>query len=137
MNFNRIRRKISLDGKVAIVSGASRPNGQGRATARALAARGASILVTDIPEQVPEMTEGVGGGGMGSSSLLLETVEELKTMGAQAACFPANLAKKEDIRKITEAAVGIFGGIGSRVLRIKATGGSAGKGLGIDLSDQL
>lgn len=57
------------------------------------------------------MTEGVGGGGMGSSSLLLETVEELKTMGAQAACFPANLAKKEDIRKITEAAVGIFGGI--------------------------
>lgn len=111
MNFNRIRRKISLDGKVAIVTGASRPNGQGRATARALAARGASILVTDIPEQVPEMTEGVGGGGMGSSSLLLETVEELKTMGAQAACFPANLAKKEDIRKITEAAVGIFGGI--------------------------
>ena len=98
MNFNRIRRKISLDGKVAIVTGASRPNGQGRATARALAARGASILVTDIPEQVPEMTEGVGGGGMGSSSLLLETVEELKTMGAQAACFPANLAKKEDIR---------------------------------------
>ena len=75
MNFNRIRRKISLDGKVAIVTGASRPNGQGRATARALAARGASILVTDIPEQVPEMTEGVGGGGMGSSSLLLETVE--------------------------------------------------------------
>lgn len=111
MNFNRIRRKISLDGKVAIVTGASRPNGQGRATARALAARGASILVTDIPEQVPEMTEGVGGGGMGSSSLLLETVEELKAMGAQAACFPANLAKKEDIRKITEAAVGIFGGI--------------------------
>ena len=111
MNFNRIRRKISLDGKVAIVTGASRPNGQGRATARALAARGASILVTDIPEQVPEMTEGVGGGGMGSSSLLLETVEELKTMGAQAACFPANLAKKEDIRKITEAAVEIFGGI--------------------------
>ena len=111
MNFNRIRRKISLDGKVAIVTGASRPNGQGRATARALAARGASILVTDIPEQVPEMTEGVGGGGMGSSSLLLETVEELKTMGAQAACFPANPAKKEDIRKITEAAVGIFGGI--------------------------
>lgn len=111
MNFNRIRRKISLDGKVAIVTGASRPNGQGRATARALAARGASILVTDIPEQVPEMTEGVSGGGMGSSSLLLETVEELKTMGAQAACFPANLAKKEDIRKITEAAVGIFGGI--------------------------
>jgi len=46
MNIEELRKYISLEGKTAIVTGASRPNGIGRATARSLAIRGCAGYLT-------------------------------------------------------------------------------------------
>ena len=48
LNWDELQPRVSLEGKTAIITGASRPNGMGRAIARALAIRGAKIIVTDI-----------------------------------------------------------------------------------------
>lgn len=111
MKFEKLKESISLEGKVAIVTGASRPNGQGRATARALAVRGAKIVITDIKEARADMTEGIGGGGMGSVNLLEETVRELKELGAEAVCIAADLTNLDEIHAVVAKALNTFGGV--------------------------
>ena len=77
MNVEELKKSVSLDGKVAIVTGASRPNGQGFAATRALAVRSAKVVVTDISEAVSEMElklghgirKDAGGCGSGAESI--------------------------------------------------------------------
>ena len=47
MNWEYLQNFISLDGKVAIVTGASRPKGIGFAAVRALALLGANVVISD------------------------------------------------------------------------------------------
>lgn len=111
MDWESLKDRVTLEGKTALVTGASRPNGQGRATARALCARGAKVVVLDIPAPVPTMLEGVGGGDMGSIHLLEETVEELRLMGGEAEWVAADLSKEEDIKAAVRKTVEKFGTI--------------------------
>jgi NAD(P)-dependent dehydrogenase (short-subunit alcohol dehydrogenase family) len=67
---------MSLDGKVAIISGAAR--GIGRACANRLAHVGAKVVVADINETLgEEVADGLGGGGHDARFILCNVAERL------------------------------------------------------------
>lgn len=109
MNLEELRKRQSLEGKVAIVTGASRPNGQGLAAARALAIRGASVVLTDLAEESKEFA--FGHVGMGSAEQLASAVEEVRALGAEAIGIPVDVTKKDQIRACVEKTVETFGGV--------------------------
>ncbi|KAI4157022.1 MAG: hypothetical protein L6R39_000838 [Caloplaca ligustica] len=79
-----------LDGKVAIVTGASR--GIGAGIARELGSRGAKVIVN-----------------YNSSAGLAETlVEEIRTAGSDAVAIQADMSKPEDIERLFQVALGKF-----------------------------
>lgn len=72
-----------LQGKIALVTGAAR--GLGKAIAMELAAKGADIIVNDIPPM---------------EEVALKTVEELNAMGVNAKFYGAFVNKEEDVNKM-------------------------------------
>lgn len=89
-----------LDGRAAIVTGASR--GLGRATALALAAEGAAVAVVARTEQVwNEKLPGTIG----------ETVAEIEAAGGRAVPIRADLTDRDDIVALVETARAELGAI--------------------------
>src|SRR5438445_1170338 len=89
---------MQLDGKVAIVTGASR--GVGAATALLLAERGCKVVcaarATDAaPVPIPGTID--------------ETVRRISDAGGTAAAVPTNLAKDGEVERMVAAAVDQFG----------------------------
>lgn len=82
----------SFDGKVAIVSGGG--SGIGAATAKLLAERGASVVVSDVRL---EAAQGIA--------------DEINNNGGKAAAFEANTSKPEDAEKTVAFAKETFGGL--------------------------
>jgi NAD(P)-dependent dehydrogenase (short-subunit alcohol dehydrogenase family) len=92
--------EISFEGKVAVVTGAGR--GLGRAYARALAARGARVVVNDYNVAID--------GGPGDAEHPAETVTaQLRASGAEAVANPDSIADPEGAARIVQQAVDIFG----------------------------
>jgi 3-oxoacyl-[acyl-carrier protein] reductase len=110
MNFEELRKYISLDEKVAIVTGASRPRGMGRATARSLAIRGAKVVVTDLAEERKEAML-FGKHGIGSFKMLDDVVAELEELGAEAMAVALDLSNTEEIKSCVEKTIEVFGGV--------------------------
>jgi 3-oxoacyl-[acyl-carrier protein] reductase len=81
---------LSLDGKVAVVTGAGR--GLGRAYARALAAAGAAVVVNDLDGEA-----------------VAETVAEIDETGARAVGVTAPVGPAETAKRLIEVAVQSFG----------------------------
>lgn len=81
-----------LQDKIALVTGASR--GIGRAAALALAAEGASVVVSDI---------NAAGGD--------ETVRLIAAAGGTAAFVPADVSKAAEVEALVAAAVAVYGGL--------------------------
>jgi NAD(P)-dependent dehydrogenase (short-subunit alcohol dehydrogenase family) len=92
MNPNRISRLFGLEGRIAIVTGATR--GIGRAIAEGFVDAGAIVVV------VSRKTEAVN-----------ETVEALRARGGTALGVAAHLGDLDDIRRIVEDTVREFGSI--------------------------
>ena len=84
---------LGLEGKVALVTAASR--GLGRAVATELARESAQVVISSRNEQTLRMT---------ASEIREHT-------GAEVAYFPADLSKEEDIGALVSAAVKRFGGV--------------------------
>jgi NAD(P)-dependent dehydrogenase (short-subunit alcohol dehydrogenase family) len=80
--------RISLDGQVAIVTGAAR--GLGRAYAESLAARGATVVVNDLP-----------GGGADAAA------EAITAAGGRAVAAEHDISEPEGARALVAAATGL------------------------------
>lgn len=85
---------MMLAGKVAIVTGASKPSGIGRAIAMNLAMHGADIVVADLE---PLMQQ--------ASSL----VADVQALGRRALAVPTNVTSLQDANGLVDAALSKFG----------------------------
>lgn len=81
---------FELKNKVALVTGARR--GMGRTHALALARQGAKVAVTDI-----------------DAKECLPVVEEIKSMGGEAACFKMDVSNKAEVEKVFDEVIKQFG----------------------------
>lgn len=89
----------SMEGRVAVVSGAGR--GLGRAYALLLAARGASVVVNDLGTDV---------GGEGSDvSIVQSTVDEILARGGKAVANAADVSSPEGAQSATDLAINAYG----------------------------
>jgi len=80
------------NGKVALITGAA--SGIGRATALALSAAGASVVVSDLDEE----------GGR-------DTVSRIEQDGGEAAFVKIDVTKREDLERMVEFAEETYGGL--------------------------
>ncbi|MFI6171283.1 SDR family oxidoreductase [Nocardia sp. NPDC051052] len=91
----------SLDGRVAIVTGAGR--GIGRAHALLLAAEGAAVVVNDLGGN----NEGVGA----DAGPAKQVVDEIVAAGGRAVADTANIADWSGAKALVEQAITSFGGL--------------------------
>ncbi len=83
---------MTFEGKVAIVTGGA--SGIGEATAKRLAADGASVVIADID----------GSGGK-------RVVNEIAEKGGQAAFIPTDVSREDDVNNLVGFAVNTYGGL--------------------------
>ena len=96
----------SLEGKVALVTGAASKRGMGRAIALRLAGEGASLVVIDkapAPRSLFPGDEGWGG--------LDAEVAEIKALGREALAIVADISSGKDVDAIVTKTVKKFGRI--------------------------
>ena len=93
-----------LEGKVALVTGASAPNGIGRAIALRLAQDGAAVVVTDINGQM-----NVGGKTVSRSELLQNTVAEIISSEGMANSLILDVTDAESIEAGIKKSLTQFG----------------------------
>lgn len=93
---------IDFAGKVALVTGAGR--GIGRATAQALAAAGARLIVTDVRAQVEGLTYETA-----AASELDDTVALIRGAGGDAIAVPADVREIDELRAAVQRAVDEWG----------------------------
>jgi 3-oxoacyl-[acyl-carrier protein] reductase len=97
-----------LDGKVAIVTGAGRLRGIGRATALALAGLGADVVVTGTgrdPSTFPEDEKQAGWRDVES------TAEQIRGAGRRALTFVGDMSRADTVQRLVAAAMAQFGRI--------------------------
>ncbi len=112
-----------LEGRVALVTGAARPGGIGRATALRLARLGAAVACVDVgrpPDHAPDH-------GVGSLDDLHETVDLVQSLGARAIGVVADVS---DVAQIDAAAARAHADLGP-VWACCAIAGGVGFGNGI------
>jgi NAD(P)-dependent dehydrogenase (short-subunit alcohol dehydrogenase family) len=99
---------MSLEGKVAIVSGAARHRGIGRGIALEFAARGADVVVLGsprAPEQYPDDEKAIGWRGAAS------VADEIAAAGHGSLAIDADLTKPADADRIIAETMARFGRI--------------------------
>ncbi len=100
-----------LDGKVAIVTGAGRAKGMGRASALKLAEQGARVVVTDVARERKElMIEGLLGIGHDFSALE-RLVDEIEAVGSKAMAMAVDVTDTAQIQTCFEKTCDAFGGV--------------------------
>jgi 3-oxoacyl-[acyl-carrier protein] reductase/meso-butanediol dehydrogenase/(S,S)-butanediol dehydrogenase/diacetyl reductase len=96
----------ALDGRVALVTGAGRLRGIGRATARALAAMGADVVVTGTgrdPASFPEDERRAGWRDVES------TAEQIRATGRRALTWVGDVSRAEAVQELVERVTAAFG----------------------------
>ncbi len=98
-----------LEGRVAIVTGAGRPKGIGRATALRLAELGAHVVVTDLCRKY----EGdLAFYGVGDDRVALDALAaEIEARGGGALACGVDVTKRDEIEACVEQVMARFGGI--------------------------
>lgn len=101
----------TLEGKVAIVTGAGRPKGMGRAAALKLAEMGAKVVVTDICRERKELEiEGLLKIG-DDFSALEKLVVDIENLGAKGIALAVDVTRTDEINVCVEKTCEVFGGV--------------------------
>lgn len=97
-----------LDGKVAIITGAGRHGGLGKAMAKRLGEEGCRIVIADLGR-----TEGdlFPTHGVGTTAEMEEVAEEIRTTGAEVLAVACDLRSEASVEALVAAAVERFGGV--------------------------
>lgn len=93
-----------LDGRIAIVTGSSRPGGIGRAICVRLAELGAAVVVCDLGPRQPARSDAVA-----TTPAIADTVAQLEGLGAQALGLTCDVTRPGDLRDLIDATVARFG----------------------------
>lgn len=102
----------TLSGKVAIVTGAGRPKGIGRAAALKLAEQGASVVVTDICRVRKELEVPEVGFTLGDDvGLLHKLVGEIEGRGGKGLALTLDVTDTDQIAACIEKTCDAFGGV--------------------------
>ena len=93
-----------LKGKVAIVTGAGRPNGLGQGMAKRFAGEGCHLVISDVarPHADPEYVRG-------SWEELLERQKEIEALGARCLPVKCDVTVEEEVQAMVDAAIEEFG----------------------------
>jgi meso-butanediol dehydrogenase/(S,S)-butanediol dehydrogenase/diacetyl reductase len=94
-----------LAGKVAVVTGAGRPLGIGRATALRLAREGARVVIVDLGRTTPQAQSDV----IGVSPDLEHVAAEVKEAGGEVLALAVDVSLKTDVEALVRRAVEHFG----------------------------
>src|SRR5260370_19195608 len=94
----------SLDGRVAVVTGAGR--GKGRSHALALAAEGADIVVSDIAADIATVPY-----ALATKADLDETVARVRDLGRRCAGLVADMRNTAEVAAVVDQAIAEFGTI--------------------------
>ncbi len=110
-----------LKGKVAIVTGAGRPNGLGQGMAKRFAREGCRLVISDIarPHADPEY-------GRGSWEELLERKKEIEALGAECLAVKCDVTVEEEVQAMVDATMEMFGRVD--ILVNNVGGGPPGSG---------
>jgi 3-oxoacyl-[acyl-carrier protein] reductase len=98
-----------LDGKIAIVTGAGRPKGMGRAAALRLADHGASVVVTDVCKRYEGFFKDLGVGD--DFGALEELVKEIESRGVRGLAMVVDVTDRAQIEACVEQTCAELGGI--------------------------
>ncbi len=100
-----------LEGKVAIVTGAGRPKGMGRASALKLAEQGANVVVTDVARERKDL-EIEGFTAIGDDFSALERlVGEIEALGSKGLAMAVDVTDASQIQACVEKTCEAFGGV--------------------------
>lgn len=122
-----------LTGKVALVTGAARYRGLGRAIALRLAQDGADLVVTGrhrAPEELPDNEREMGWTGVASLA------SELENIGCRALAVEADVTSRDEVDQMVRAANDRFGRIDILVNNAGVPSG-AGDAPILDMDDRL
>lgn len=98
----------SLDGSVALITGAGGMKGIGRAVALDLAAQGVAIALSDMRRSVDLLAPGeLRAGWRGIESV----ADEVRSLGGRAMCFDCDLTDRDQIAGLVQSVVDGFGRI--------------------------
>ena len=113
-----------IAGKVALVTGAARRRGIGRATALRLAREGADVACLDIARPYEDFP----GHGTASADELDEVVAEIESLGRRSVGVRADVSRWDQVHAAVAEAIGALGGV-DLVVNV-AGGASLGAGAG-------
>jgi NAD(P)-dependent dehydrogenase (short-subunit alcohol dehydrogenase family) len=101
----------ALQDKVAVVTGAGRSRGIGRSIALELAARGATVVVTDVAKPRPDLNL-LGRSTVAEDAGELEHVaEKIVSDGGRSLAMPVDVTVRSEIEECVARTVEAFGGI--------------------------
>ena len=97
---------MSLEGKVALITGAGGMRGVGRATAHKLASQGAQIAITDVRRPIEDLPPGEVRAEWQSID---SVADEIRSMGGQALPVYADLSNSGEIEGLVAETVNHYG----------------------------
>jgi meso-butanediol dehydrogenase/(S,S)-butanediol dehydrogenase/diacetyl reductase len=93
-----------LKGKVAIVTGAGRPNGLGQGMAKRFAREGCRVVITDVARPHVDLTY-----GRGTWDDLLARQREIEAIGAECLPLKCDVTLEEEVENMVDEVIEAFG----------------------------